>query len=81
VAEGLQEAPGVVGDGLALRNQLRPHGHQKLQRLSVHTLDGDLAEPPGAHHLREAVRVVGVGLVDLKAQRGLGVPGIKANHH
>jgi hypothetical protein len=47
--------------------------------LSVHALDRDLPIPAGADDLSQAEGVIGVGLVDLKAQRRLSVAGIEAD--
>src|ERR1700741_2635078 len=48
--------------------------------MRIHTLDSDLAVPAGANHLRQAECVVGVGFVDLQAERSLGVPGAHADN-
>jgi hypothetical protein len=69
MAESFQQSSNVVRNGLPLRDHLRPGGEQKLQGPGVHALDGDLAEPAGAHHLSESESIVGIGLIDLKAER------------
>ena len=48
--------------------------------MRIHTFDRDLAVPAGANHLRQAECVVGVGFVDLQAERSLGVPGVHADN-
>jgi hypothetical protein len=45
----------------------------------VHALDRHLPVPAGAHDLRQAEGVVGVGLVDLQAERCLRVSRIEAD--
>jgi hypothetical protein len=47
--------------------------------VAVEALDRDLLVPARANDLRQAVRVVGVGLVRLDRQRRLGVPRIQAD--
>ena len=79
MAESLQQAAYGIGQGLALPHQLGPSDQQHAQCLRIHAFDGHLAEPAGAHDLGEAERVVRIGLVDLHAQRSLGVTGIKAD--
>ena len=65
--ERLQQATQCVGNRLALRDQLHAGNQQQAQRLRIHALDCNLAELAGSHHLRQAMPVVGIGLVDLHA--------------
>jgi hypothetical protein len=63
--KGLEQAANIVANRLALRNELSARHEPHAQCLRIHALDGDLAEPPGPHHLGETMRVIGVGLVHL----------------
>jgi hypothetical protein len=53
MAECLQQTTYIIGHGLTLGNQLRSGHQQHAQGLSVHALDGNLAEPSGSHDLSE----------------------------
>ncbi len=50
------------------------------QSVATEAFDRNLLVPAHADHLRQAVRVVGIGLVDLHRQCRLGVPRIDAHH-
>ena len=52
---------------------------QHSQGLRIHALDGDLAEPPGAHDLCQPMRVIGVGFVELEDESSLDMARIKAD--
>jgi hypothetical protein len=79
MTEGLQQATQRVGRRLTLRDELRAGYQQQPQRLPIHAFNRNLAEPAGPHHLCQAMRIVGVGLIDLHAQGRLGVARIDAN--
>ena len=80
MAEGFEQAAHRVGQGLALGDELGAGDQEQTQRAGVHALDRDLAIPARAYDLGEAERVIGVGLFELKFERGLGVAGVEADH-
>ena len=45
--------------------------------MSIHAFHRDFSVPPGANDLGQAEGVIRVGLVDLKAERRFGVPGVQ----
>src|SRR5271166_335315 len=78
-AKGLEQAANVIGNRLPLRDELSTRHQQHSQRLSIHALDGNLAEPSSAHDLRQPMRVIGIGFVELQAEGSLRVAGIDAD--
>lgn len=64
---------------MPLRDELRAGDQKHAKRLGVHALDGDLTKPTGSHDMSKTKSVIGIGLVDLKGERGFSVTGIEAN--
>ena len=79
MTERLQQATQRIGRRLTLRDKLCAAYRQQPQQLRIHTLDRNLAEPAGPHQLRPAMRIIGVDLIDLHAQGGLGVTCVEAD--
>src|SRR5271166_4761942 len=53
---------------------------QHPQRLCIHALHCNFAEPARTDDLRQPPSVVGIGLVDLQLEGGLGLPGVETNY-
>ena len=71
---GLQDGPDRVAQVERLATQLLAHRQQRALPLRLRRLDPDGPERLHAHHVREAARVVAVGLVaEPSPQRGRGV--------
>ncbi len=79
-AEVAQGGAQIVLDGDGLRLQQLAMGQQHPQFLTAHRLhmNGTIESHP--HHLRDATRIVAVGLVDLRLQRRPHVPRLHADH-
>ena len=78
--EGLQNAANAILQRRDLRHDLSACHQQRTHGLAVKALHRHLPVPADTHDLRQTEGVVGVGLVDLKRQRRLGVARIDADH-
>jgi hypothetical protein len=58
---------------------MRTGNQQHPQRLCIHALHCNFAEPARTDDLCQPPSVIGIGLVDLQLEGGLGVPGDTLN--
>ena len=79
LAERLQHAAYLGPEIASHVDELRAARQQRAQAMAVEALDRDLLIPARADDLRQAVRVVGIGFVQLDGQRRLGMPRIQAD--
>jgi hypothetical protein len=79
-AEDLQQTPDLVLQVGLYADQLRPGAEHRADLVVVKAFDADFPVPAGAHDLRQAFSIIPVGLVDLHAEGGFGMPGINADH-
>jgi hypothetical protein len=79
-AEHLERTPDDILDVAAAVDQGTARHQQQPQLLASGALDVHLPEPARAHHLRDAARIVAIGLVAHRSQRRLHVPRFDADH-
>jgi hypothetical protein len=79
-AEALQRVANGVLKVEELALEVATMGQKKLQPIRPLGLHIRLAEPAGAHQMRQAKRVGGVGLVALGRHRGAHLAGLETHH-
>src|SRR5215467_14622621 len=77
--EGLQGAADLVHHIGAHADELGADAEHGAGRVACQAFDADFAIPSHPDNLRQSLGIVLVGLVDLKAEGSLSVPGVEAD--